>query len=178
MEEIVNMMQEDHQYRAYHADLARYSEFVVDLATDEASQHMWINGSAKEMDQHTALLFLDDCLANHAAVFTNADHLGFTVTQHTEEGLQYLYKKLIGLYALRFHADFLSQYCSGSIPSRLKALDAEPVITQKLLESPGVPDGVIAKNLEQKICVERDQRFKANRQSGITWAATIGRRFS
>jgi hypothetical protein len=139
---------------------------------------MWINGRTKEMDQHTALLFLDDCLANHAAVFTSADHLGFTVTQHSEEGLQYLYKKLIGLYALRFHADFLTKYCGGSLPSRLKAVDAEPVLNEMLLNSPGVSGGVIAKNLEQKKSVERDQRFKANRKSGITWAASIARRFS
>ena len=178
MKEILNMMQEDHQYQAYQVDLTRYSEYVVELATDEASQHMWINSCTKEMQQHTALLFLDDCLVNHMAVFTRADHLDFTVTQHTEEGLRDLYTKLIGLFALRFHSDFITQYCDASISSRLKALDAEPVIKQMLLDSPGVSGGVIEKNLEQKTSLERDERFKANRQSGITWAETIARRFS
>jgi len=42
-------------------------------------------------------------------------------------------QQLLGVYARRFHAEFLI-YCDGCTESRFKAMDAEPILNNMLID--------------------------------------------
>jgi hypothetical protein len=161
------MMQEDR----YVLQLRAYANLLINYAKVEAFKYLFVNYCEKcvtfEEMSRTMLNLIDKQIQSNEeikiskiSVIPNNDKC-----QRWKEW-KYLYNLLITFYVYQFHIMFLLH------DFHPKALDTEEFI-QFELQNLEIPDEILEKNETALMIVNSKEKFKKNKQRGLTWVQTV-----